>query len=172
MHAGCASSLVPPGVRGAPGWGHLPHPAARSVRRCWWADGQPRAGRLPRLAVQAALMLARLPALDPTSDISGPEFPPIALVAVTWLVHPPSVRWDPQRDHDDVMPRGAVRRRTPYTPGDARVLPVAHLAVRCHAAAHSAARSAGSLHAARLAWKLVAVPPCVARTGRRAASVC
>src|SRR5947209_19944639 len=109
--------------------------------RYWWADGQPRAGRLPRLAAPAALTLARPPSLALTSDRSGPESPPTAPVAVTWLAHPPSVRWAPHRYHGDVMPRGAVRRCIRYTPGDPRGVFVAHLLLRCHAAAHSAARS-------------------------------
>src|SRR5579875_2803471 len=110
MHAGGASSLVQPLARGVPGWGRLPHPAARSGGLCWWADGQPRVGTLPRLAVQAALTLARQTSLALTSDRSTLESPLIAPVAVTWLAHPPSVHWAPHTYHDDVMRRGAVRR--------------------------------------------------------------
>src|SRR6266566_4138355 len=106
------------------------------------------------------------------SDRSAPESPPIAPTAVTWLAHPPSVHWDPHRYRDGVMPRGVVRPRTRYTPGDPHVEFVAHLPLRCHAAAHSAARAERSPRVGPIASMLWAAPQCAAETGRLVVWAC
>src|SRR5712692_3746287 len=99
-------------------------------------------------------------------DRSVPESDPIVPLAVTSLADHPSVRWDQQRCHGDVMPRVGVQPRTPYTPDDPRGLLGARFRVGWCAAGHSAARIEGSPHVERLPSILWIVPQCVAETGR------